>query len=55
MARSIESRQTVDQVVLDDIATMTERRLTFIVADAGNPSDVSQWYCMSAVLERCIN
>ena len=33
----------------DDIAVLTERRLTFIVADAGNPSNISEWFVPSSI------
>ncbi|KAJ3548815.1 hypothetical protein NM688_g5250 [Phlebia brevispora] len=34
---------TANQTTLDDISVMTGRRLTFIIAGAGDPSSIEQW------------
>ena len=45
-------RSAIDQAApsRDDIATMTERRLTFIVAGAGDPSNITEWYVFENML-----
>ncbi len=54
---SSQPAQTLNPSTLEDIATMTERRLTFIVAGAGSASNISEWYVkpLSTVFSSVLN